>query len=111
SQYTLSHLPTHLCKTEDCSKLETLLTDLSFIEAKCAAGMTFGLVADYQAVLMATNIKKDWPGRGKIVEFGRFLQGQAYKLAVYPSLMFQQATNQPDDSAPARATIELQDTE
>ena len=32
-------------------ELSQLLTDLHFIEAKCAEGMTYGLIADYDVAL------------------------------------------------------------
>ena len=37
-------------------ELEHLLCDLTFVEAKCLAGMTYDLQADYHAALDA------WPG-------------------------------------------------
>jgi len=51
SDYTLAHLPTHLCDLERWDDLEAVLTDLGFIEKKVAAGMTFDLIRDYRFAL------------------------------------------------------------
>jgi len=56
SDYSLAHLPAHLLRSKLWPDLEKLLTDLSFVEAKCKAGMTFDLVSDYELALKA------WPG-------------------------------------------------
>lgn len=42
-----AELPHHLTRAEDWDRLERTLCDLRFIEAKCAAGMTYDLIADY----------------------------------------------------------------
>ena len=47
----LSELPYQQTQGEIWDELETTLTDLLFIEAKCAEGMTYDLVADYNAAL------------------------------------------------------------
>lgn len=52
-EYGLRHLPTHLLNLERWDKLEDTLCDLYFIEAKCASGMTYELIADYEATLNA----------------------------------------------------------
>jgi WD40 repeat protein/serine/threonine protein kinase len=62
--FTLTHLPTHLLAAERWGELETVLTDLSFIEAACAGRMAFALVADYNAALAA------WPGQERYDPFG-----------------------------------------
>jgi WD40 repeat protein/serine/threonine protein kinase len=63
-RFLLAHLPTHLIEAERWDDLEALLTDLTFVEAKCAAGMTFALVMDYNAALAA------WPGHEPDDPFG-----------------------------------------
>jgi hypothetical protein len=60
------------------TELENTLCDLSFIEAKCAAGMTYDLVADYNAALAAQNLPPD--KRRRIAEFARFLEAQSHVL-------------------------------
>jgi hypothetical protein len=51
--YALRHLPRHLTEAQRWDELEALLTDLAFIEAKCAAGMVYELQTDYQAAQAA----------------------------------------------------------
>lgn len=51
--HALSELPYHQTCAELWDELEKTVTDLRFIEAKCAAGMTYDLVADYDAALDA----------------------------------------------------------
>jgi hypothetical protein len=49
SPYALAHLPVHLIAAERWDDLETVLSDLRFVQAKCTAGRTFDLVRDYAA--------------------------------------------------------------
>jgi len=49
--YGLHYLPTHQIQAELWEGVEQVLTDLRFIEAKCATGMTYDLVADYNTAL------------------------------------------------------------
>jgi len=86
-------------------ELERTLCDLRFIEAKCSAGMTYDLVADYDATLADGSLPASL--RPRISEFARFVRAQAHVLAKHPHLAFQQAFNQPDGSAPERAAREL----
>jgi WD40 repeat protein len=51
SPYSLAHLPHHLCQSGRWDDLEIILTDLLYIEAKCAAGLTYNLIKDYNLVL------------------------------------------------------------
>ncbi|MGZ4891121.1 MAG: WD40 repeat domain-containing protein [Halobacteriota archaeon] len=48
--YGLRHFPAHLVDIEKWDTLEKILTDLYFVEAKCAAGMTYDLLRDYALV-------------------------------------------------------------
>ena len=63
-QPTLADLPWQLTQAGDWDDLEHLLCDLTFIEAKCVAGMTYDLQADYAVALDA------WPGYAKYDPFG-----------------------------------------
>ncbi len=83
---------------------------LEFIEAKCAAGMTYELVTDYHAGLAAADGKGDWPGRGRVHEFSGFVQAQAHLLSIHPAQVFQWAANQPDALAPAVVAKNLWDS-
>jgi WD40 repeat protein len=49
----VAELPYHLTEAEDWDRLEESLCDLRFIEAKCAAGMTYELILDYETGLDA----------------------------------------------------------
>ena len=64
SAFVVTHLPAHLTAGGLWTQLESLLTDLDFIEAKCAAGLAFSLIADYEAGLAA------WPGHQRYDPFG-----------------------------------------
>ena len=60
STYVLKHLPTHLRYNKRWDKLEEVLTDLRYIEAKCAAGMVDELIRDYRTSLeMLPEAQKD----------------------------------------------------
>jgi len=104
SRYGLAHLPTHLGKAERWQELQTVLTDLAFIEAKCAAGLSHDLIADYNAALTPGGLPAEM--RGPVEEFVRFVRFQSHVLARRPALVFQQAANEPDNTAPAQAALQ-----
>jgi len=56
--YHLAHLPVHLVGAARWQDLETVLTDAAFIEAKCAKGMTYALVADMAAAVRARHFTR-----------------------------------------------------
>jgi WD40 repeat protein len=99
--YALQFGATHLIKAGICVELEKLLCDLSFIQAKCAAEMTYELVGDYNAALNSTTSQSK-----RVSEFSRYVRGQSHILAIHPELAFQPAFNEPDSSAPAHAARE-----
>ena len=49
--YALATLPAHLAEAGQYDRLVRLLTDLRFVEAKCAAGLVYDLEADYDLAL------------------------------------------------------------
>jgi len=49
-EYALRYLVTHLAWAGMAERLEQALTDLSFVEEKCAAGLMYDLVGDYNLV-------------------------------------------------------------
>lgn len=51
--YMIAHLPFHLCQAQKWDDLVQILTDLSFIEKKCRAGLTYDLVRDYEDAIQA----------------------------------------------------------
>jgi WD40 repeat protein len=97
----LSELPYHQRNCGMWNQLEKTLCDLSFIEAKCTAVMTYDLIADYDETLAAKNLPREH--RSRIEEFLRFVRAQSHLLTKYPALTFQQAFNEPDSTAPAQA--------
>ncbi len=102
----ISELPYHQTEAQQWDRLEETLCDLDFIEAKCMAGMTVGLVKDYHQALLTTEREVVWAGRNRVVGFSRFVKKDAHILAAYPELTFQQAANQPDSSPQAAAAKE-----
>ena len=101
----LDELPHQLIKTKDWAGLEHILCDLHFIEAKCVAGMTYDLMGDYNAAL-----RYGLPQRqDSLTDFANFIRGQSHLLLKCPTLTFQQAANEPADTAPAQAAQRLLD--
>src|SRR5262249_37074150 len=101
----LSELPYQLRKSGMWDELEATLCDLSFVEAKCAAGLIYDLLADYDAAILTAGLPD--ASRQRIASFGRFVRAEAQLLATHPHLTFQQALNQPDVTAPAQAAGRL----
>lgn len=52
SGYMVNHLPSHLIKSERWNDLQTILTDLNFIEAKSEVPMLYDLIRDYDKALV-----------------------------------------------------------
>jgi WD40 repeat protein len=96
----LRDLPGHLSKARMHDELVVLLTDLTFVRAKCSAGMTYNLVADYNAALSGADPARATPA---LAEFAGFVVRRAHRLAERPALVFPLAINEPDGSAPAQA--------
>ncbi len=105
----LSELPYQLRKSAMWEELESTLCDLSFIEAKCAAGLIYDLLADYDAAILTAGLPDE--KKQRISSFGRFVRAQARLLSTHPHLTFQQALNQPDVTAPARSASLLASAE
>ena len=105
---SISELPYHLTKAKLWKALEKVLCNLTFIEKKCSLGMTADLIGDY---LLATEDSATWKGneRGKesVVEFSKFVRGNAHILSEKSHLCYQLASNQPDTSIPARIARSL----
>jgi hypothetical protein len=101
-EYGLRHSPRHLLRGKRWQELGKLLTDFEFIEAKCAAGMTYDLVQDCSDCLKASPALSSWDGHKRIADYDQFLRSQAHVLVAHPELVFQLAINQPEDTTPAQ---------
>lgn len=126
---TVSELPYHLVRARMWSELESLLTDISYVETKCNLGMSHDLIADYLDACSPSN-RAIWgssalahahssfssapiqvpPGLQKVLEFWQFVASSSHVLERRPHLVFQQASNQPSSSAPSVAAATLWNT-
>lgn len=97
----LSELPYQEVHAGLWPELAATLTDLDFVAAKCAAGLAYDLVLDYDRALAPDALPA--AQRGEVEGFARFGRSESHILARWPELAFQQAANQPGDSAPAQA--------
>ena len=97
----LDELPHQHAKSGNWQALVEILCDLQFIELKCHAGMTYDLVADCERALTAGGVPVE--SRAGLEDFARFVHAQSHVLARNAALTFQQAANEPDSTAPARA--------
>jgi WD40 repeat protein len=82
----VDELPWQRLRAEQWDELERLLTDLEFVEAKCSAGMTYDLLADYAAAIPLL------PGAGsrRLAHTLRAVQSEHHLLASHPECTFQQ---------------------
>lgn len=101
SQYAIAHLPTHLAEAKRWPELHQILTDLTFIETKCAAGMSYSLVEDYELLSAADARSPEADRTGR--DFADFVRRESHLLARYPRLAFQLAANQPASCGPSDA--------
>jgi telomerase protein component 1 len=111
----ISELPYHLVKSRQWERLYQCLSDLGFIEAKCSAGMTYDLVADFLMIRNAS-VRESGLARGlnvdastsalmlqELEQFVVFMQARSHILARRPELTFALANTLPADTAPALA--------
>jgi len=99
----LDELPHQRTRASDWTGLEHILCDLKFIEAKAAAMMIYGLVADYNTAIKT----KGFPANTDMREFAQFVSSQSHIIGVIPAITFQQAINEPDSTPPARIAAEI----
>ena len=95
------NVPTQQMRARDWQALVEILCDLQFIELKCQTGMIYDLLADYESALTAEGVPVE--SRSGLDDFARFVHAQSHVLVRNAALTFQQAANQPDSTAPARA--------
>jgi telomerase protein component 1 len=96
-----SELLYHELRGKRWRKVDELLTDIRFIEARCQLGMTFELVSEYLAALEAVHkpnlLGVSWDGYSfssvhAVEDFLRYVQGQGHVLARFPNVVFQQVS-------------------
>lgn len=91
SAYALSHLPTHLVGAERWDELETILADLSYLEARTQAGLVFDLAGDFSAAVAA--LPEDRPQRRILKLLDEALRRDIHFIARhasdYPQGLFQ----------------------
>jgi WD40 repeat protein len=104
--HATSELPYHQVEGGLWGDVESTLCSLAFIEAKCTAGLAFGLVDDFVAALKA---HPSVPSAALTQSFD-FVRDNAHVLARYPEVVLQQAANGSDASAPALAAKQMLDT-
>ncbi|NLY02362.1 MAG: DUF4062 domain-containing protein [Rhodopirellula sp.] len=96
----LSELPYHQGGAGCWEDYEISLTDLAFLDAKCQKGMAAGLLRDYDLVATATT---QHSASARFAAFAEFVRDEFENLLRYPLITYQQAANQPADSAVAEA--------
>jgi len=97
----LEELPYQLVHARQWDALVRLLSDLEFIEAKHAAGLGADLREDFSRSLQQAELPAD--AHRPLHEMFAFVRAQSAVLTERPTLTFQQAANEPDDTAPALA--------
>jgi WD40 repeat protein len=86
----VTELPHQQTEGQAWEGLERTLTGLPFIEAKCTAGMTYDLVADYVAAQSADLLRET---RDAIQPFAQFVRGRSHVLVQRRVLTLQEAYN------------------
>ena len=89
--YGLRHIPSHLIQAQTRSDLVAVMTDLTFIAAKCTAGLVDDLLRDFEASRAA--LDAEWDEATVIAHFSRFVRYTAHLLRASPQLCYQEAYN------------------
>jgi WD40 repeat protein len=102
-RYVLRFAPQHLTEREDWGRLETVLTSLFFVQAKCEAGMMLELWNDYRQISAhggpeEANNRIQYRASEGVRAFYQFVRMHGDILAEAPSTTFQLAANQPNES-------------
>jgi hypothetical protein len=106
-KHALLELPYHQTKEAKSGTFRSVLTELSFIEAKCTAGMTLELIDDFVMARREIGADVFAEGRRHLEEFSSFVTRHRVVLAEMPELAFQQAANEAPETTPAMAATSL----
>jgi len=89
--YALRFGPIHLCAAARWEELETLLTDIFFLEAKAASGMNFELIGDFSAAVAAIEGGRPQEGVLRVLEeaLRRDIHFISRHAQEYPQAIFQ----------------------
>lgn len=106
SARVVSELPYHLLGATMFDELDRVLTDLCFVERKASISLIFDLVGDLQSALAPNGAleasKRHTTVRANLKEYLAFVKQNAFILHQDSGLTFQQAANEPNNTAPAR---------
>lgn len=97
--HAVSEVAYHLVMGERWSELVNLLTDLRFVEVKALLGLVYGLLDDYNE---ACRDGLKYNAKAKVLEYRDYVKSNVHVLVANPSLVFQQAANQPSATLPAQ---------
>ena len=89
--YIFGQLCNHLIESRQYQRLEQVLTNLVFIEAKCHAGMINDILADYDRIRIIFDDK--WNDESKLASFSQFLSHSSHLLRLAPEAFYQEAFN------------------
>ncbi|MFW6437588.1 MAG: TIR domain-containing protein [Armatimonadota bacterium] len=87
SEYMVTHLPHHLMAAELWEELETLLTDLFWLERKAEAGMVFDLTTDLTAAYHSLPTDRPWARNMRLID--QALRNDLHFIARRPTTLFQ----------------------
>ncbi|MBN1568326.1 MAG: DUF4062 domain-containing protein [Acidobacteria bacterium] len=87
-------LPYHQIRARMWRDLDSTLTALPFLEAKCAAGMALDLLGDYQTATAASANGCPAIILDRFRQFEAFVRSEYEVISRHPELTFQQAANQ-----------------
>ncbi len=85
--YTTTNLPAHLINAKGWDDLETVLTDIAFLDAKVGYGMVFELVDDFKFAVSAMSANR--PLRRILSLIGEALGRDAQFIRRHPETLFQ----------------------
>ena len=92
--YGLHHLPSHLAVANDVRRLETVLCDLQFIDARARTQLLWSMPSEYLLAREAGVAASD-----RFLEYEHLVRVRAAQFERCPTAVLQEALNQPEGSA------------